>query len=488
MYKKTISSAAVIAILMSFFVVPRHEVRAAEIREITFPVLGGVSYTSSFGAPRVGHTHEGNDIFAPKGRGLVAAVDGTIRWVAYPEPSWGWGVEIEDADGWRYRYLHLNNDTPGTDDGQGGGRGAYAPGMISHETVKKGQLIGFVGDSGNAETTSSHLHFEIRTPDDVAVDPYPSLQAAHHLINPVQRDPVTDEFFAYGPYEGGANVAVGNVLDTVSGEEIVTGALAGGGPNVRVFNSNGKVKSWFFAYAESFRGGIDVATGDIDGDGRDEIITGAGPGGGPHVRIFDAATGKVRRQFFAYDQSTRHGIRVAAADLDGDGKAEIITAPVSGAEPLVRVFKPNGTLVSEFMAYAQTFHGGVDVAAYPATNDSPSVIVTGAGDTGGSHVRVMNATTLTQIDWFFAYDEAFRRGVKVSVANQYGDDAPEIFTVPAGHGGPDFKVYSLRGARVDRQRGFEEWWTGSFDIAAGSSKTYVSSGPGGRQVSVWELD
>jgi hypothetical protein len=95
-----------------------------------------------------------------------------------PQASWGYAITLEDSDGYTYNYLHINNDTPGTDDGKGGVDNAYAPFISRGATVRKGQLIGWMGDSGNAENVGSHLHFEIRRPDGTAIDPYLSLIAA----------------------------------------------------------------------------------------------------------------------------------------------------------------------------------------------------------------------------------------------------------------------------------------------------------------------
>ncbi len=149
------------------------------IRNIEFPILGESSYSSSFGDPRSGgRTHEGVDIFAKKMTPLVSAVDGTVSTITFTERDWGNGVFIRDADGYTYRYLHVNNDTPGTDDGAGGALYAFPATIVRGTTVARGQLIGWVGDSGNAEDTTPHLHFEVRTPDGVAIDPYASLQVA----------------------------------------------------------------------------------------------------------------------------------------------------------------------------------------------------------------------------------------------------------------------------------------------------------------------
>jgi len=131
-------------------------------------------------------------------------------------------------------------------------------------------------------------------------------------------------FFAYHPaFRGGVHLAVGNT-DTDAAAEIVTGAGPGGGPHVRVFTHAGIVKYQFFAYDQRFRGGAHVAVGDVLGIGRGQVVTGAGFGGGPHVRIIDVADGnRVVGSFFAFNSTLRSGVRVAAADTDGNGKAEV---------------------------------------------------------------------------------------------------------------------------------------------------------------------
>ena len=146
---------------------------------IVFPVQGGATFTDDFGDPRSGgRIHEGNDLGAPKMTPIVAARAGTVRYAPFTQPSYGYIIGIAGDDGYTYNYLHINNDTPGTDDGNGGPQYAYAPGIQDGVQVSQGQHIAWVGDSGNAEGTISHLHFEIRMPDDTPVNPYPYLLAA----------------------------------------------------------------------------------------------------------------------------------------------------------------------------------------------------------------------------------------------------------------------------------------------------------------------
>ncbi len=161
------------------------KVHAATVTNIIFPVIGEVRFTDDFGDPRVGHTHQGNDILGVKMLPLVSTVNGFIKDITYPQTAWGYSVIIQGDDGYTYHYLHINNDTPGTDDGRGGIGYAYAPGLKKGSRVVAGQLIGWLGDSGNAEGTPPHLHFEIRK-NGMAFSPYLSLKAATKISNPIE--------------------------------------------------------------------------------------------------------------------------------------------------------------------------------------------------------------------------------------------------------------------------------------------------------------
>lgn len=465
------------------FAFPAH----AETRSIVFPVLGQNHYTDDFGAPRTGHIHEGNDIFASKMTPIVAAVDGRVRFVVWPEASYGYMVSIEDEAGYSYRYLHINNDTPGTDDGNGGGRNAYAPYVETGATVVAGQIIGWVGDSGNAEETSSHLHFEIRTPDGTAIDPYDSLRNANSISSTKIASQRDDEILPFGEFTGGSHIALGNFDNDPTDLEIVSGAGPGGGPNIRVMNRSGDVLAGWFAFYDGFRGGVDVAAADINGDGKDEVVIGAGPGAGPYISIY-RSNGKLIYSWFAYDPGFHGGVNVSAADLDGDGKDEIITGAGPGGGPHVRTFKPDGTPIASWFAYDASFRGGVDVTGKDKTDTSPARVVTGAGPGGSSEVRVFLSSG-TFIRSFLAYADTFRGGVRVDMANVLDESkALEIMTVPASSGGVDIRLYSVRGDLRDTTTEFENWWTGGYDIAAGDGIAFIASGQDGRRASVRRIE
>ena len=153
------------------------------LRPIRFPVTGPVSYAEDFGNCRdaCARKHAGNDIIGPRLQPLIAATDGVVDHLVENHPTAGWGVVIEDAEGWQYRYFHMNNDSPSTDDGQDGGTWRFAPGIAPGAVVRAGQILGWMGDSGNSEHSVPHLHFEIRRPDGSAVNPFASLRWAQKI-------------------------------------------------------------------------------------------------------------------------------------------------------------------------------------------------------------------------------------------------------------------------------------------------------------------
>jgi hypothetical protein len=155
------------------------------LRRMTFPVDAPVRYSDDWGDCRgtaCERRHQGNDLLGAKLDVDVAANDGRVTWVQ-TDASGNAGnmLVLEDAQGWEYWYLHLNNDTPGTDDGANPKRWILYPGIKQGSKVKAGQPIAYLGDSGNAEGTSPHTHFELHRPDGTAVDPYHSLRLAQGL-------------------------------------------------------------------------------------------------------------------------------------------------------------------------------------------------------------------------------------------------------------------------------------------------------------------
>jgi serralysin len=162
-------------------------------------------------------------------------------------------------------------------------------------------------------------------------------------------------------------------------------------------------------------GGVCVAAGDVDGDGKADVITGAGAGGGPHIKVFSGATGQAIGSFMAYDMAFTGGVSVAAGDVDGDGKADIITGPGSGSGPQVKVFgSASRTMLKSFLAFDPGVRGGVRVGAGDFTGDGRADILTAAGPGASPEVRVVDGATLAERGRSFAYDPTFLGGVYVA--------------------------------------------------------------------------
>jgi hypothetical protein len=176
-------------------------------------------------------------------------------------------------------------------------------------------------------------------------------------------------------YNRGINISVGDI-ESDGSVEIVTGTEDGGGPHVRVFNGNGVlINPGFFAYADSFRGGVNVSIGDLNGDNIKEIICGAGVGGGPHVRVFKKDGTLINPGFFAFDPAFRGGVNVAVGDVDGDRIDDIVTGPGLGGSPLARIYDRDGNLKSEFYVFDSTQRDGVEVVASDIDRDGLAEII-----------------------------------------------------------------------------------------------------------------
>lgn len=273
-------------------------------------------------------------------------------------------------------------------------------------------------------------------------------------------------FFPFSPdYQGSLSLASGD-LDGDGQAEIVLGAGPGGGPHVRIFSSQGKLISQFFAYNPEFKGGVKVAVGDVDGDGLGEIITGAGPGGGPHVRVFDLA-GNIKAQFFAYEDNFRGGLDLAAGDIDGDGQSEIVTGAGPGGGPHVRVFNGQGRLISQFFAYENNFSGGLSIEVadiYGQESRDKKEIVVAPGPGREPEVRIFDLAG-KKLRGIMAYSEKFKNGVNLSVSDLNKDALAEILCGAGLGGSPHLRVFDGRGNLVKSFYAWDENFSGGLLVS-----------------------
>ena len=148
---------------------------------IIFPVVGRVQYVDDFGAPRPGGPHQGNDIIAAKKSSAVAAEAGKVKYWTTSRSA-GCMLYLYGESGTNYYYIHLNNDLTMRNDNRGKCAKDTAYAVKNGAKVAAGQLIAYVGDSGDADGGSAHLHFEVHPGGGKAVSPYPYLQKAYKLL------------------------------------------------------------------------------------------------------------------------------------------------------------------------------------------------------------------------------------------------------------------------------------------------------------------
>ncbi len=276
-------------------------------------------------------------------------------------------------------------------------------------------------------------------------------------------------------FAGGVRVAVGDINgDGV--QDTVTGLGPGAPSQVKVYSGfGGPVLSTFNAYCPSFLGGVFVGAGDVNNDGYADVISGSGAGVAPHVKVFSGAGGAEIRSFFAYGASFAGGVTVAGGDVNNDGFDDIIVGAGSGAPGgHVKVFSgATGAEIRSFFAFAGFTGGGVFVAGGDVNNDGFDDIIVGAGSGApGGHVKVFDGATGAERASFLAFAPSFTGGVRVGAVDRNGDGVAEIL-VGAGPGGPpEVRVHSGSGAFVTSFIAGDPGFTGGVFIAGAHTLCY----------------
>lgn len=157
--------------------------KTGAVPTLIFPVAGVVTYVDDFGQARAGGPHQGNDLMGVKKTPVVAVESGKIEfWTT--SVNAGCMLYLYGDSGTMYEYIHLNNDVTMKNDNRGKciAGTSYAKGLKNGAHVQAGDVIGYLGDSGDANGLASHLHFEVHPNGGTAVSPYPYLQSAQHLL------------------------------------------------------------------------------------------------------------------------------------------------------------------------------------------------------------------------------------------------------------------------------------------------------------------
>jgi hypothetical protein len=230
-------------------------------------------------------------------------------------------------------------------------------------------------------------------------------------------------------FKGGFHVAVGDV-NADGCNDIVTGADAGWLPMVSVFDGATLTTTHsasFLAFGNRFRGGVRVAAGDINLDGRAEIIAASGPGMSGRVNVYHGATFGLVNSFLPYGRNYKNGLFVAVGDVNGDGVRDIVASVDKNWLPLVKVFHGSSVFggavpdaLASFRAFGNRERTGVRIAVKPVDGGTPGnveqVTIMMSSGPGGRVVSrkvsqaLFNGLTPAVIDHIFENARAGRRG------------------------------------------------------------------------------
>ena len=296
--------------------------------------------------------------------------------------------------------------------------------------------------AGNLLSSSNSADWRMVGPDNALISLRSPKMDGSMEVREANTNDSWGTFTPFPGYNGAVHLLKGNFMG--DGKEwMVMAAGEGGAPHIVIMDPvTGKVLRSWFGYGTDFRGGLFIAVGDVNGDGADDLITGPNAGGGPHIKVYDGKTNNIIFEFMAYAPSFLGGVSVALADVNNDGRLDIVTGTGKGGGPHVRVFDAlNGRDLLSFMAYDPSFRGGVFVAAGDIDGNGTAEIVTGSGYGGTSIVRVFDLRTLQAVRSFMAYDPAFLGGVRVGLSDRNQDGILDIFTGPGPGGGPHIKVF-----------------------------------------------
>lgn len=215
------------------------------------------------------------------------------------------------------------------------------------------------------------------------------------------------KFAPYGTaFKKGGYVAVGDVLVNHPGVEIVVSPLSGR-EKVRVFDSTGHELTSFLPYTKNYTGAVPIAVGNIDGKNGDEIAVAIGTKRS-EVRWFDGY-GNLEGKFSGY------GNQIAVGDVDGDGKTEVVLTAGKGNPPIIRVYDPKfGVLDSEFSGGDAKYRGGLRVALVPSADGSRYDIVTALEAKKPTTVTIRDGRTGDILDSYLAYPSVFVFGLNIA--------------------------------------------------------------------------
>jgi hypothetical protein len=226
------------------------------------------------------------------------------------------------------------------------------------------------------------------------------------------------------------------------------GIESGGAPKIRIMR-NGKLQKEFLAYESTFRGGINVAIGDLGGDGYGEVIVAPGAGRASEIRVY-RTDGSLITKFYPFGAQFREGINVTAGDINGDGAAEIIAAKKTKTG-IIRTF---GFRKGRYTQIANEFNtklhgvslatgdvngdGKNEIVAMSATREAPTLTVYGLTSTSFKRLTSINN----------AYNVKLRSGYQISAGDINDDGVTEIVTVPREATSAEVRLFQLSSGKL----------------------------------------
>jgi hypothetical protein len=309
-------------------------------------------------------------------------------------------------------------------------------------------------------------------------------QLNHHLQ--VEATVPVAELFA-GMDCGYVGVAPVDTSAQISG--IAVAGANGGIPQVRTFRSDTlDPLSNFLPFGRTFEGEATIAAADMDGDGITDFISAAGPGGVPQVRVIRGRDNQELHHFMAYAEGFQGGVFVAAGDVNGDGVMDVVTGAGAGSTGgHVKVFDGrDGSVLSSFLSESPGYTGGVRVAVGDVNGDGYADLVTGTGEGAAAHVKVFSGKDGSLLRSVIPFSASFMGGVYVGAGDLDGDGRAEVVVGAGGStGGPRVKVFDgLNGSVVRDFNAYEASFTGGVRVATGDvngdghADVITGAGPG----------
>lgn len=282
-----------------------------------------------------------------------------------------------------------------------------------------------------AKMRKNILHFN------VAVANYPE----PGIVRIINQDGTFGKEFSTG--NSLINLTVGDVNKDGSSELIVA-PMGAGRPEVKIYNADGKLLKKLLVFSPNWRYGVNLAAGDLNDDGKDEIAVVGGAGANSEIKIF-SFEGKLLKKIIAFPMPFNKGVNISIGDIDSNGTLELAVIPASNANAQVRIFNFSGKVLTQFMAYDKNIRGGFNIEVpnvYSSIRRSGQIIIS-PFDGIDSYVKIFdNRGRLVRR--FAALSQNYNSGINFSSGDLDYDGEPEL-VISGGKNIPYISIYETNG-------------------------------------------